>query len=189
MSGHLRCASAAELTTYSHRMGVSPLVAGLSLSAYDQRIIDLLLFDDASLLEIVCLSSFVGDTAAAVSKGVLTLLRYRNPESVESFLKRIFRTRAIEYDGYGFLSISLTAPLNGIFHTLDSCEIDPTKLRYAQESKPAMETSPTRRTGKTSEKSDGYGLLSISLTAPLNEIFHTLDSCEIDPTKLEYSQN
>ncbi|KAK6093271.1 hypothetical protein MT418_006599 [Batrachochytrium dendrobatidis] len=215
MSGHLRCASAAELTTYSHRMGVSPLVAGLSLSAYDQRIIDLLLFDDASLLEIVCLSSFVGDTAAAVSKGVLTLLRYRNPESVESFLKRIFRTRAIEYvcksrdlsdiirdnsmatmllntfaksDGYGFLSISLTAPLNGIFHTLDSCEIDQTKLRYAQESKPAMETSPTPELAKTSEKSDGYGLLSISLTAPLNEIFHTLDSCEIDPTKLEYSQ-
>ncbi|KAH6574130.1 hypothetical protein BASA50_010057 [Batrachochytrium salamandrivorans] len=182
MSSHKRCSSASELSSRTFGLGPSPIVIGLSLSAYDQRIIDLLLKDDASLLEIVCLSSFVGDTAASVSKGVLTLLRYRNADLVESFLKRIFRTRAIEYvcksrdlsdiirdnsmatmllnafaksDGYGFLSISLTAPLNGIFHTLDSCEIDSSKLRYAAASNaiaalplpsaPALSPSSTAR--------------------------------------------
>nr|KAJ3419752.1 Ras GTPase activating protein ira2 [Polyrhizophydium stewartii] len=126
------------------------------MSPYDQRVMDLLLADNAALLEIVCHSPFVGDTAATVSKGVLTLLKYRSPHTTEDFLKRIFRTRAVEYIcksrdlsdiirdnsmatmllnafakacGYGFLSISLTAPLNGIFGLLEECEIDPAKLK------------------------------------------------------------
>eukprot|EP00842_Homolaphlyctis_polyrhiza_P006703 jgi/Hompol1/7033/HPOL_002968-RA len=75
----------------------SDRVPSWHLTSYDQRIIDLLLSEDAALLEIVCQSSFVGETAAVVSKGVLTLLKYRCPEATEDFLKRIFRTRAIEY--------------------------------------------------------------------------------------------
>ncbi|KAI8927608.1 hypothetical protein BC831DRAFT_166312 [Entophlyctis helioformis] len=156
-SSHKRYASTSELSSSQHlRAHVSQPHLGPSLTVYDHRIIELLLSDDCALLEIVCQSTFVGDTAAVVSKGVMTLLKYRNPNLAEEFLKRIFRSRAFEYisksrdlsdiirdnsmatmllnafaksEGYGFLSISLTAPLNGIFAHLDSCEIDPSKLR------------------------------------------------------------
>ncbi|KAJ1342183.1 hypothetical protein BSLG_003258 [Batrachochytrium salamandrivorans] len=162
MSSHKRCSSASELSSRTFGLGPSPIVIGLSLSAYDQRIIDLLLKDDASLLEIVCLSSFVGDTAASVSKEFSLFLdtemqTFRDLSDIiqtDSMATMLLNAFA-KSDGYGFLSISLTAPLNGIFHTLDSCEIDSSKLRYAAASNaiaalplpsaPALSPSSTAR--------------------------------------------
>lgn len=68
------------------------------------RIIALLTADDFALLELVAHCSFVGDTAAIVSKGILEVLEY--PESTgiaELFIARIFRARSMEYCIHGLI--------------------------------------------------------------------------------------
>jgi hypothetical protein len=65
------------------------------------RIIDLLADDNFSLLEVICHSAFVGDTAATISRGVLALLEASQvPCLSELFIARIFKTRSNEYCNY-----------------------------------------------------------------------------------------
>ncbi|TPX64377.1 hypothetical protein SpCBS45565_g05938 [Spizellomyces sp. 'palustris'] len=121
----------------------------------DQRIADLLLANNANLLALICQATFVGDTAASVSLGVLSLLRRQRERGTEAFLKRLLRSRIqgylmksrdlsdiirdnsmatmllnafARYEGLHYLSQSLTEPLRDILPFIDGCEIDPQKF-------------------------------------------------------------
>lgn len=121
----------------------------------EDKITEILLADDANLLAVICQASFVGDTAASVSLGVLSLLRKRGPKITEEFLKRLFRSRIEEYisksrdlsdivrdnsmatmllnafarsEGTQYLIKSLQASINNVLPSTTSCELDPFKL-------------------------------------------------------------
>jgi hypothetical protein len=53
--------------------------------------------NNGDLLITICQSSFVGNTAAAVSVGVLALLRKQPSGTTERFLSRLLTSRVEEY--------------------------------------------------------------------------------------------
>lgn len=63
----------------------------------EKKLGHVLLKNNGDLLAIICQSSFVGNTAASVSAGVLSLLRKQRPSAVEDFLKRLLSSRVEEY--------------------------------------------------------------------------------------------
>lgn len=56
----------------------------------------MLLSNNAALLTLICQTSFVGDTAATVSLGILSLLR-KYPGATEVFLKKLLLNRRDEF--------------------------------------------------------------------------------------------
>lgn len=63
----------------------------------DQLIVEALVADRYSLLNVICNSVVAGDAAAIVSKGILKILNRQPLGSTEEFLKYIVRNRIIEY--------------------------------------------------------------------------------------------
>lgn len=121
----------------------------------EQKIADILLANNAILLSLICQTYFVGDTAATVSVGVLSLLRRQRKSLTEIFLKRLMCGRIEEflrknrdlndiirdnsmatmllnayarYEGLSYLSKCLTEPMQSVLATIEKCELDPQKL-------------------------------------------------------------
>lgn len=66
-------------------------------SPCDQRLIGLLVAYDCALLQAICHTNYVGETAAIIAKGIVLLLNYQGAVFVEDFLIRMFRIRMIDY--------------------------------------------------------------------------------------------
>ncbi|KAJ3192979.1 Ras GTPase activating protein ira2 [Irineochytrium annulatum] len=121
----------------------------------EQRISNTLLANNCNLLAMVCQAPFVGDEAAAMSKGVLSLLGRQRGNLNERFLKRVLRAKIAQHlrkgrdvsdiirdnnmaamlfgafarhEGMGFLSRTLAPPIRQITDLLDKCELDPAKV-------------------------------------------------------------
>ncbi|KAJ3325204.1 Nuclear transport factor 2 [Boothiomyces sp. JEL0866] len=121
----------------------------------DQLIVEALVADRYSLLNVICNSVVAGDAAAIVSKGILKILNRQPLGSTEDFLKYIVKNRIIEYkkksrdlsdvtrdnslvtmllvayaryEGSAYLSLTLSKPLNTVYNLLSNCEIDPQKI-------------------------------------------------------------
>jgi hypothetical protein len=67
------------------------------VSSIERKLSHVLMKNNGDLLITICQSSFVGNTAAAVSVGVLALLRRQPPGTTEQFLKRLLKSRVEEY--------------------------------------------------------------------------------------------
>ncbi|KAI9002731.1 Rho GTPase activation protein [Gaertneriomyces semiglobifer] len=121
----------------------------------DKKLPEILLANNANLLAVICQCTFVGDTAANVSLGVLSLLRRQKENGTEAFLKRLLRARIEGYltksrdlsdiirdnsmatmllnafarsEGLHYLGDCLKEPLQNVLPFIQGCEIDPIKL-------------------------------------------------------------
>lgn len=136
-------------------MSLKKCAEGKLPSNMDQTVIDALLADDYELLDVLCHLTLVGDSAAVASKGILKLLARQEDGAIEVFLKRILRTRIVDYrlksrdlsditrdntlvtmllvayaksEGAAYLSQTLTSPLSISFPLLSQCEVDAQKV-------------------------------------------------------------
>ncbi|TPX40285.1 hypothetical protein SeMB42_g06060 [Synchytrium endobioticum] len=139
----------------------------------DQQIADALLANNSNLLALICQASFVGDTAANVSLGVLGLLRRGKGGAAESFLKRLLKARIGVYlkknrdlsdilrdnsmatillnaftrqEGVAYLSQSLGETIVEVLGYLDHCEIDPQRLNASMAASAALAGGPQAAT-------------------------------------------
>ncbi|KAJ3326490.1 Ras GTPase activating protein ira2 [Blyttiomyces sp. JEL0837] len=119
-----------------------PIAKMYSNSSVEQRIIATLVANNCNLLAVICQATFVGETAANVSRGILSLLRKQKGNATEKFLKRLIKIKLDEcgtmttmllsayakYEGLAYVSYSLSTPLNAISSELSECEIDRQRL-------------------------------------------------------------
>ncbi|TPX38050.1 hypothetical protein SmJEL517_g00061 [Synchytrium microbalum] len=135
----------------------------------DQQIADALLANNSNLLALICQSSFVGDTAASVSLGVLSLLKRGKGRAAEDFLKRLLTSRMgvslkknrdlsdilrdnsmatillnafARQEGVSYLSKSIGEALGEVIAYLDHCEIDPQRLNASAAASAALAGGP-----------------------------------------------
>ncbi|KAI8838615.1 hypothetical protein BC829DRAFT_38152 [Chytridium lagenaria] len=131
---------------------VSLAKLGLSI---EQRISNTLLANNCNLLALICQAPIAGDTAAVISKGVISLLRRQNGNATEKFLQRLLLAKIKQYqkkgrdlsdiirdnsmaamllnafarnEGLAYLNQSLGPPLQTVMGYVDQCEIDPQRL-------------------------------------------------------------
>ncbi|KAJ3278772.1 hypothetical protein HK104_002035, partial [Borealophlyctis nickersoniae] len=145
----------------------------------EQQISDVLLANNANLLALICQASFVGDTAATVSLGVLSLLRrQKGGRGTEAFLKRLLRGRIEQYREYFIASFwGFCLSVNGVPVVFGICG------RHVKKSRDLSDIIRDNRCVFLVSLS----YLGQSLSDSLREILPYIDACEIDPQKLASS--
>ncbi|KAJ3217772.1 hypothetical protein HDU67_007327 [Dinochytrium kinnereticum] len=89
-------AKVSDALNSTHYMHVhSNFLMQLGLST-EQRISNTLLANNCNLLALICQAPIAGDTAAVISKGVISLLRRQNGNVAEKFLQRLLLAKVIQ---------------------------------------------------------------------------------------------
>ncbi|KAI9209605.1 uncharacterized protein BJ171DRAFT_608798 [Polychytrium aggregatum] len=122
----------------------------------ERRIAEVLVANECNLLAAICNGAFVGDTAAKVSVGVISLLKMHSETSTTEFLKRLLKAKIESY-------LKRQKDLSDILR----------------------DNSMTSMLLNTFARSEGSHYLSKCLLMPICEIHKFSDRCEIDPSKIK----
>ncbi|KAJ3097658.1 Ras GTPase activating protein ira2 [Phlyctochytrium planicorne] len=142
----------------------------------EQRISNTLLANNCNLLALICQAPIAGDTAAVISKGIISLLRQQNGNLAELFLQRLLSAKIIQYREY--------------YVDVETKE-DTLRFWIREDKKKGRDLSDVIRDNSMAamllnafSRCEGMAYLNYSLGPALKSVMCYMDQCEIDPQKL-----